>query len=67
MARAAYDFLRDLVTPADVCAVCDDAFGGDEGKVRQCRADCEADSFGALNVECANPWYEVFRDRSKTV
>lgn len=62
-----YEFFKDLVKPTDVCGVCEDAFADDPEKLRKCRSDCEQNDLGTLHVECANPWYEVFQDRSKTV
>lgn len=59
------DFFKSLMRPSDPCDVCD-VFEIEEQR-SQCRSDCASNQFGDLRVQCANPWYEVFQDRSKTV
>lgn len=56
-----------MLTPADVCQVCDDVFSEDADRQAQCHSDCQSEQLGDLRVTCASPWYEVFSDRSKTV
>ena len=62
-----YETARRLLTPADVCQMCDDVFADEPEKLSQCRSDCASEQLGELRVSCASPWYEVFSDRSKTV
>ena len=59
--------VQSVLQPQDVCAVCDDVFTDEPEKLAQCRSDCRTEKLGQLRVECAAPWYEVFRDPTKTV